>query len=449
MVPTSIIRFRRHMIYNVNKIVVQRLFISWILLSLVIGGIDFYLEMEIADDFIMDMAVKESESFTSENLHRINQADADLGTLRQKAAEFLKSRFVIVELYNRDKKKILENMDPGKEAVEDELKKHAHSFPLGNSSDYRKLLIGENVFMQVLLPLRDKDGAIAGYFEGVYQVDAETLRNIKNGVMHTLLLIVIVALITTLAFYPIIIFLNRELVHFASSLLKGNIELLEVLGGAIAKRDSDTSAHNFRVSIYAIRLAEAAGLGSAQIRNLIAGAFLHDVGKIGISDNILLKPGKLTEDEFAVMRTHVLLGVDIISKSASLDAARDVVEFHHEKFDGSGYVRGIKGEDIPLNARIFAIVDVFDALTSKRPYKEPFSFDKAMGILREGSGNHFDPALIESFAAIAGDIYAEVSSAPDEEVERMLNDVVSEHFFSSSYLAQFMKKHLHRFAQNP
>lgn len=431
------------MILNIHRTAIKRLFISWVLLSLVLGGIDFYLEMEDADDYVMKLAVKESESFTGENLHRINQAHADLSELRQKATEFLKSHFAIVELYNRDKKKILEEMDHGVDAVEDQLKKHPHAFPLAEAPYYRKLLIGENVYMQLLLPLRDKSGSIAGYFEGVYQVDAEMVQRIKSNVIRTLLLIVIVALITTLAFYPIMIFLHRELLRFATSLLKGNIELMEVLGGAIAQRDSDTSLHNYRVTIYAIRLAEAIALDSAQIRSLIAGAFLHDVGKIGISDNVLLKPGKLSDDEFAVMRTHVLLGVETISKSAALEIARDVVEFHHEKFDGNGYMRGLKGEQIPLNARIFAIVDVFDALTSKRPYKEAFSFDKAMGILREGSGSHFDPALIEAFCGIAGDIYAQVSNAPEAEVERMLGDQVSAHFFSDSYLEQFMKKHIH------
>lgn len=427
---------------NVHQFVFKRLLISWILLSLAIGGIDFYLEMESADDVIMGLAVKESASFTGENLHRLNQQGADLGELRQKTTEFLKSHFVIVELYNRDKQKILEDMDAGADVVEDELKKHPHSFPLAESTYYRKLLIKDDVLMQVLLPLRDNSGVIAGYFEGVYKVDPDTLRNIRNGVIHALLLVVIVAGVVTVVLYPVIIFLNRELMHFATSLLRSNVELMEVLGGAVAKRDSDTSTHNYRVTIYAIRLAEKLGLDSAQIRSLTAGAFLHDVGKIGISDNILLKPSKLTEEEFATMRTHVLLGVDIIGKSAALDMARDVVEFHHEKFDGSGYMRGLKGEEIPLNARIFAIVDVFDALTSKRPYKEPFSYDKAMSILQESSGSHFDPHLIEAFADIAAELYREVSGAADAQVEQMLRSVVSEHFFNSSYLAQFMKKHI-------
>ncbi|MFA6444369.1 MAG: HD-GYP domain-containing protein, partial [Sterolibacterium sp.] len=201
-------------------------------------------------------------------------------------------------------------------------------------------------------------------------------------------------------------------------------------GGAIAKRDSDTNIHNYRVSIYAVRLAEAVDLSKDKILNLIAGAFLHDVGKIGISDNILLKPAKLSEEEFSVMKTHVTLGVDILTKSNWLQSARDVVEFHHEKFNGNGYMRGLKGEEIPINARIFAIVDVFDALTSKRPYKEPMPFDEAMAILRRDSGSHFDPRLILAFEGIVEPLYRQISAAPDEAVEKKLQALIERYFFA-------------------
>jgi HD-GYP domain-containing protein (c-di-GMP phosphodiesterase class II) len=139
----------------------------------------------------------------------------------------------------------------------------------------------------------------------------------------------------------------------------------------------------------------------------------------------------LSEEEFAVMRTHVLLGVDIIAKSNWLESARDVVEFHHEKFDGSGYMRGLKGEEIPLNARIFAIVDVFDALTSRRPYKEPYSFDEAMSILRRDSGSHFDPAIMKHFEELARELHLSISHASELEVELELNKLLQRHFFSS------------------
>lgn len=415
---------------NIHNLVVRRLALAWIILSIVLGGIVFYLETESTDDRILNLAVMETESFTSENLYRLNQPDPDLSGLRQKTTEFLKSHFVIVELYNRDKKKILEETDPGKDAIEAELKQNPHSFPLADATYYRKLLIGENVFLQVLQPLKEKNGTLAGYFEGVYQVDAETLKGIRNDVVRALILVVVIVLATTLVLYPIIILLNKNLVHLSRDLLKGNIELMEVLGNAIAKRDSDTSVHNYRVTIYAIRLAETLKLSGTQLRQLIAGAFLHDVGKIGISDNILLKPGKLTDEEFAVMRTHVALGVDILAKSDWLLEARDVVEFHHEKFDGSGYLKGLKGEAIPLNARIFAIADVFDALISVRPYKKAFSFDEAMRILQEGRSSHFDPRLLDAFTGIASELYTTINGQEDQAVEGMMMALVTRHFFS-------------------
>lgn len=147
---------------NIHNLVVRRLALAWIILSIVLGGIVFYLETESTDDRILNLAVMETESFTSENLYRLNQPDPDLSGLRQKTAEFLKSHFVIVELYNRDKKKILEETDPGKGAIEAELKQNPHSFPLADATYYRKLLIGENVFLQVLQPLKEKNGTLAG-----------------------------------------------------------------------------------------------------------------------------------------------------------------------------------------------------------------------------------------------------------------------------------------------
>lgn len=413
--------------------IIKRLLLAWLALSAVLGGLVFYVEMEKVDDFVVGLAVKESESFTGDMLHHINNQDAEgITVLRQRLAEFLKSHFIVVELYDRNKRKVLEDMDPGKESAEAALSKLKHSFPLGQSLVYYKHYIGNRVYMQVLLPIREQDGSIVGYFEGVYEVDDATMGNISQDIARTLVFVVVVILVTSIVLYPIILLLNRGLLKLSQDLLRGNIELMEVLGSAIAKRDSDTNIHNYRVTIYAIRLAEAMGLSSDAIRNLTAGAFLHDVGKIGISDNILLKPGKLTDEEFELMRTHVTLGMDIIAKSNWLQNARDVVEYHHEKFDGSGYMRGLQGEDIPLNARIFAIVDVFDALTSRRPYKEPWGCEEALSVLERDSGSHFDPKLVAAFKQIAPRLHQAVSQAEDRTVEAMLNDLVTRHFFAST-----------------
>ncbi|HEX5393451.1 MAG TPA: HD domain-containing phosphohydrolase [Rhodocyclaceae bacterium] len=216
------------------------------------------------------------------------------------------------------------------------------------------------------------------------------------------------------------------------NLLAANLTTLELLGAAVAKRDSDTGAHNFRVAIYAVRLAEAAGLDGAAIRGLIKGAFLHDVGKIGITDQILLKPGKLDADEFTIMKTHVQHGVDIVAKAPWLEDAVDVVRCHHEKFDGSGYPAGLVGEAIPINARIFAIADVFDALTSRRPYKEPMSVEKSLGIIAESSGSHFDPKLVAVFKPLASVLYADISSKEEDELSGVMRGMVDVYFEDAS-----------------
>jgi HD-GYP domain-containing protein (c-di-GMP phosphodiesterase class II) len=161
---------------------------------------------------------------------------------------------------------------------------------------------------------------------------------------------------------------------------------------------------------------------------LIAGSFLHDAGKIGIPDAILLKPGKLTDDEMDLMRTHVAMGEEIITGGGWLDGAREVVACHHEKWDGSGYPRGLIGKAIPLVARIFAIVDVFDALCSKRPYKDPLPLNEVMDVLQRGSGIHFDPKLLKVFSSIASKVYETTIHASEAEVRALMKEMVRRHF---------------------
>lgn len=212
------------------------------------------------------------------------------------------------------------------------------------------------------------------------------------------------------------------------NLQDSHIETLKVLGRAVAKRDSDTDSHNYRVTIISVRIAETCGLEAETIQSLIKGAFLHDVGKIGIRDDILLKPAKLTDGEFDTMKHHVPHGLDIVNRSAWLKDAIEVVGFHHEKFDGSGYGKGLSGKEIPINARIFAIADVFDALTSKRPYKEPFSYNKAMDILEEGRGAHFDPDLLDRFKTISELLFVELAGCDHEELTVSLDNIIQMYF---------------------
>ena len=256
----------------------------------------------------------------------------------------------------------------------------------------------------------------------------EAVAQVRRTSLQTAFYVGLIVLATALLLYPVILTLMRRLAHYSEGLLAANLEILEVLGSAIAKRDSDTDAHNYRVTLYSLRLAEAAGLDAERTRALIKGAFLHDVGKIGIRDHILHKPARLDADEFRVMQTHVNHGLDIVHRSRWLADAEDVVGSHHEKFDGSGYPRQIAGAAIPAEARIFAIADVFDALTSRRPYKEPLSFDETMKILETGRGQHFDPVLLDHFGAIARALYDSYCGRDDDGLRDEVRTVVGRFF---------------------
>jgi HD-GYP domain-containing protein (c-di-GMP phosphodiesterase class II) len=162
-------------------------------------------------------------------------------------------------------------------------------------------------------------------------------------------------------------------------------------------RDQETQGHSERVTSMSVKLARALGMSEEELIHIRRGSILHDVGKIGIPDKILQKPGQLTEDEMAVMREHPTLAYNVLSGSVFLKKALDIPYSHHEKWDGSGYPKGIKAEEIPLAARVFAIIDVYDALRSDRPYRKAWSKGRALKHIKEQSGSHFDPRVVEIF----------------------------------------------------
>ncbi len=166
---------------------------------------------------------------------------------------------------------------------------------------------------------------------------------------------------------------------------------------ALDLRDKETEGHTQRVTELTLKLAELMGVNDKDMVHMRRGCLLHDIGKMGIPDNILLKPGSLSDEEWVIMRKHPVFAYDLISPILYLRPALDIPYCHHEKWDGSGYPRGLKGDQIPLPARIFAVVDVWDALTSDRPYRSAWSHEKTLAHIREGSGSHFDPAVVSAF----------------------------------------------------
>lgn len=195
-------------------------------------------------------------------------------------------------------------------------------------------------------------------------------------------------------------------------------ELLFRMSRAAEFRDPETGAHIQRMAHYSHLIAGSLGLSAEDQALILQAAPMHDVGKIGIPDYILLKPGKLSPEEFEVMKGHARLGFELLSGSESivLQAAASIAIAHHEKYDGSGYPHGVAGESIPLFGRIVAVADVFDALTSERPYKKAWEFERAVGFLREGAGAHFDAACVNAFLTRLDDVVAIHARFQDEDV---------------------------------
>ena len=204
------------------------------------------------------------------------------------------------------------------------------------------------------------------------------------------------------------IILEKKVQERTIKIQKSRLEIIHRLGRAAEYKDNETGAHIIRISKMSSLLGRLAGMTDAQVALLLNSSPMHDIGKIGVPDTILLKPGKLNAEEWEAMKKHTTIGANLLDGDTSdlIKSAHKIALTHHEKWDGSGYPRGKKEKEIPLEGRIVGIVDVFDALTSKRPYKDPYPIDKTSSIIREGRRRHFDPDLTDLFIENIDDFVA-------------------------------------------
>jgi putative nucleotidyltransferase with HDIG domain len=198
---------------------------------------------------------------------------------------------------------------------------------------------------------------------------------------------------------------TRELQAALAELEHSHSATLEALGSAIDLRDGPTAGHSKRVLLYSLKIAREIGGLEDQLRTLAMGAWLHDIGKLAIPDSILLKPGALTGAERQTMQRHVELGYDLVKTIPFLTGAAEIILAHHERYSGTGYPRGLRGEGIPLEARIFAIADSFDAMTSDRPYRSALPLKDARNVIETARGELFDPRIVDVFLAVSEDTW--------------------------------------------
>lgn len=203
----------------------------------------------------------------------------------------------------------------------------------------------------------------------------------------------------------------------AEELKRTHLELIQRLGRAAEYKDNETGMHVMRMSHTSRILALALGFNEDFADKLLQAAPMHDIGKIGIPDHILLKPGRLDDEEMHIMQQHPMIGAEILAntKSDLIQLAHSVALHHHEKWDGSGYPNKLKGEEIPIEGRIVAVADVFDALTSKRPYKEAWPVEKALDLIKEQSGKHFDPEVVDALLRELDQVLTTVAQWQDGE----------------------------------
>ncbi|MFZ4536419.1 HD-GYP domain-containing protein [Propionivibrio sp.] len=402
-----------------------------ILLACIASPVAWFVARENAEESIVSLANEQSGRLLHH--HRaLDLSDPDAVEHATQAAKSISGGlFDIAEIYGSDGRKLAESLTSEGDAVESALPNHGS--PKYSKASYESMELPDGHWvLRIFVPLRnsetDVNGPITGYFEGVRVVPEWQREQIFTSSLAVALMVGLASLLCGAVLYPVVVHLSADNERKAREVLDSHLSMMEALGRAIAKRDSDTGAHNYRVAWIAACIAESMGQTGSAMQALIAGSFLHDVGKIGIPDAILLKPGKLDAAEWVIMRTHVEQGEEIVTGMGWLDGANAVVAGHHEKWNGSGYPRQLVGEAIPLSARIFAVADVFDALCSKRPYKEPMGFDAAMAILEKDTGSHFDPEVMAVFRTLADEIFNCLANRAESDARQLLEERVRHHF---------------------
>ena len=421
---------------SIHRLLAARMALAAVAASLFVGALAVLAERRSIGETAVDRAVAGTTALMAligeaeDASARLDKAkvQAALERLKANLAVQKEGRFVSATVYDMERRRIAMLEDRGHPAFsaaqggEPKLEMD----PGGASYVYSRP--GGVPIVSVVVPIQPRAGPQLGWASGVFAVSDEAFADATSRIARRVLISVAIVLATVIVLYPIISRLVERLRRAGHRLLDSNLHSIAALGSAIAKKDSDTDAHNYRVTIYAARLGEAVGLDRRAMCALMKGAFLHDVGKIGIKDAILLKPGRLDDTEFAEMKKHVEHGLEILQQADWLRDAADVVGGHHEKFDGSGYPGGLRGEAIPVNARIFAIADVFDALTSRRPYKTPMAYAAAMTILETGRGTHFDPRMLEVFSGIARPLFDEFGNRDDDRPREVLRSLIDQYF---------------------
>ena len=430
-------------IRSIKRNLARRIALAALVVGAIFGGLAYFTERGRVAELVGDRALVAARRFNVQAQAALDvpggpqpdefqrQLDTFLlpGTVAHRSGAY-----ILADVYDHSGQKLAgfaDESQPQIDEVRSRMDAADHRFEDDRFGKPLFVTVQGRPHVHIAVPLTDSSGKRVAQLEGVFAVSDTGIAAMRGQVARAVGLAFLIVFVTAMVIYPIILSLVGRIGRMTLHLLDANLAMLRVLGGAVAKRDSDTDAHNYRVTIYSVRLAEVLELPLNGVRALIKGAFIHDIGKIGIRDEVLLKPGKLDEAEFATMKTHVEHGIDLAASSSWLRDGVDVVRCHHEKYNGAGYPRQLAGEAIPEIARIFAICDVFDAVASRRPYKEPCTFEETMEVLDRGHGSHFDPRMLDAFSEIARSLYDEFAGVEGDHAKDVLHGMIQKYFHES------------------
>ncbi len=402
--------------------------VSFLAILLIIAAV-CYLEIRKIENTLLSNAEKEARLFLP---LFIEQARNKSGQTAEPAAEFFEAigqtAFLDVRLLTPDKTVFFESSQSGSPAPAAAPAAGADGLAYANEPGGTWMFADRELVLDAVIPLHaGPEEKLIGYVEGRYRSAQADTRAIAVRILLSCLIGVGGVLLAAALMYPGLVLLHNRLINNSADLNRANNFLLKKLGSALAKSDVGTPNHNYRVIIYSVRLAEKLKLNRAQIRSLIKGVFLHDIGMLDVDREMLMKPAPLGKKERKRMQEHVKRGVALIKPYRWLRDTRDLIRCHHEKYDGSGYPAGLSHDKITLEARIFAIVDAFDALTSDRPYRPARKLDSVIETLELESGAHFDPVLLAPFIEMAPQILDIVGKLDGEALEREVNGVLKKY----------------------
>ncbi len=415
---------------EIHALLIKRLTAVCLLTMLLVVSATCYLEYRRLEQVLIHYAAKEATLFVPLFLEQHNNHSA--GEKVAATPEFYDSiahtSFIDVRLSSPDGTVFFEKSRANAELVEQRFEGRSAHLDPGGEPTGSWLFADKRIYLKTVLPVRGlQDDDILGHLQALYRSSLEDTRAIGWRFLWSCLIGAGAVILCGLLMYPGLIFFHNRLIRSSSDLNLANNFLLTRLGTALAKSDVGVADHSQRVLIYGIRLAERHKLSRDKIRSFVQGVLLHDIGMLDIDVSLLLKQGPLDKKELSLVRDHVKNGVAQIKRYRWLKDGLHVVRCHHEKYDGSGYPAGLSHDKIPLEARIFAIVDAFDAITTQRPYRQPQELERALAILEQDSGSHFDPVLLAPFIEMAPQLHGIVSKLEGKALEKEVRGVLKKY----------------------